>query len=144
MRKIGPAAAGVALAVALLALLALVAAGAQAARRPRPHLVVHPTRLKPGEQFEVRGSGFVEEAGEEVVILECDSHGERFFPLECAETFVEVTVGAGGEFSATMTAEACPFDEETGRSYRSCFVGVSDHEGEDGFGLKPWARVSVK
>ncbi len=126
-----------------MALFVAPAAGAQTARaRQRPHLVVHPRHLKPGQQFEVRGSGFP--AGEEVAIGECNDHGEQFFPLECDETSAEVTVAENGDFSASLTAETCPVEEETGRSRRWCYVGVFDRGGEDEFGLKPYVVVSVR
>ncbi len=139
MRNIGRAAAGAALTVALLA---MAAAGAQAARRHHPHLVVHPRHLEAGEQFEVRGFGFP--AGEEVALGECNDHAEQFFPLECDETYAEVTVGESGVFSASVTAETCPVEEETGHARRWCYVGVFDRVGEDGFGLKPYVVVNVR
>jgi hypothetical protein len=144
MGKIERAATGVALTIALLGLAAMTAGGAQAAKRHRPHLVVHPRHLKPGEQFEVRGSGFpAEDQGEEVELSECFNHGEQLFPLECDETFALATIGKEGGFSTTMTAEACPADEETGRTRPWCYVGVTVSGVEDEFALRPYAVVVV-
>ena len=81
MGRTGRVAAGFALTMAPLLASAAGAQAAHAARRP--HLVVHPKNLKPGEQFEVRGSGFA--PGEEVFIAECSDRGSAGFPLECVE-----------------------------------------------------------
>ncbi len=142
MRKIGWAAAGVAVTVTLVATMAVMAGGAQAREVPRPHLVVHPKRLKPGEQFEVQGSGF--QPGEEVEIGECATRGEQFFPFACDENEVVATVGADGNFVASMHAEVCPVNEETGRARKSCWVGVFGGEPEDSFWLRPAVAVTVK
>jgi hypothetical protein len=116
---------------------------AAAEAKPRPHLIVHPKRLKPGERFEVRGFGFP--PGEELAIAECSNRLSFGFPLECAgeEAFAVATPESDGSFSATMHAETCPVGE-AGRARRWCYVGILTGSGEDTFELKPTAVISVR
>ena len=141
MRRVGLV--GAAFAVSM-ALSAAWVASASEAKAKRPHLVVHPKHLKPGEAFGVQGSGFP--AGEEVVIGECSDRVSSGFPLECGEgeNGGLATVGSDGSFSVSMVADPCP-EGETERPHprRWCYVGVLGRSGEDTFFLKPYAIISV-
>lgn len=141
----GRVAAGLALTMALLLIAAASAQAAHAGRRP--HLVAHPKHLKPGEQFEVRGSGFA--PGEEVFIAECSDRGSFGFPLECVEGVeengAEAVVGEDGRFSVSMLAAPCPVGEiERRRPRRWCYVGSLGGMPEDEFTLEPSTIISVR